>query len=260
MHGVGGRKSVRHAADLAVDVDEDVAPLDAAFVVQERRVRLHGGDRIEHRRQDLVGDVDQPAGLFGGGLGFGDDRRDALADESHHVVEHVGVIRIDQMILVDRRAVEPARHVLPGEDRNHSGNGQPPLAPDMDNARVGVRRAQYLEMARPVDRDIHGVAGAPRDDPFAKRIGQARAAGFARDILFDRSNAAERIGDRTIAGAPAQVAFEGMGQVGALILIERGGRHDHAGGAEAALKRLRVEKGALHRMQGRDRARAPRWS
>jgi len=120
----------------------------------------------------------------------------------------------------------------------------------MDNARVGVRRAQHLEVQNPVDRDIHGVAGAPRDDPFAKRIRQARAAGFARDVLFDTCNAAERIGDRTIAGAPAQVAFEGVGQVGALILIERSGRHDHAGGAEAALKRLRIEKGALHRMQG----------
>ena len=50
VNGVGGRKSVCNAADLAVDVDEDVASLDAAFVVQQRCVRLHGGNRIEHRR------------------------------------------------------------------------------------------------------------------------------------------------------------------------------------------------------------------
>ena len=40
-----------------------------------------------------------------------------------------------------------------------------------------------------------------------------------------------------------------MRQVGALVLVQRGGGHDHAGGTKAALKRLCVEKGALHRMQ-----------
>ena len=65
------------------------------FIVQQRCVRLHRGNRIEHRRQDLVSDVEQPAGLFGRGLGFGDHRGDALAYEADHVVEHVGVVRID---------------------------------------------------------------------------------------------------------------------------------------------------------------------
>ena len=124
VHGVGSLEAVRHAADLAVDVDEDVAFLGAALVVQDRRVRRHRGDRIEHRRQDLVADVEQPAGVVGGGLGLGDHRGDALADEAHDVVEHVGVVRIDQMVLVGRRAVEPARHVLPGEDLDDARHRQ----------------------------------------------------------------------------------------------------------------------------------------
>ena len=33
------------------------------------------------------------------------------------------------------------------------------------------------------------------------------------------------------------------------MLVEGGARHDHAGGAEAALERLRIEKGLLHRVQ-----------
>src|SRR5207302_4323 len=43
--------------------------------------------------------------------------------------------------------------------------------------------------------------------------------------------------------------LERVREVGALILVERSRRHDHSGRAEAALKSLRVEKGALHRMQ-----------
>src|SRR3984957_5730587 len=40
-----------------------------------------------------------------------------------------------------------------------------------------------------------------------------------------------------------------MRQVGALLLGQRGGGHDHAGGAEAALIRLRIEEALLHRVQ-----------
>ena len=40
-----------------------------------------------------------------------------------------------------------------------------------------------------------------------------------------------------------------MRQVGALRLVEGGGGHDHAGRAEAALERLGVEEGLLHRVQ-----------
>ena len=57
--------------------------------MQDGCFRRHGGDWIEHRRQDLVGDVEQPASPLGGGFSFGDDRSDVLADEPHHIVEHV---------------------------------------------------------------------------------------------------------------------------------------------------------------------------
>ena len=78
----------------------------------------------------------QPAGLFGGGLGFGDDRRDALTDEAHHIVENIGVVGIDQMILVHRGAVEPARNVLPGEDRDARPARQASLAVDARRMRA----------------------------------------------------------------------------------------------------------------------------
>ena len=40
-----------------------------------------------------------------------------------------------------------------------------------------------------------------------------------------------------------------MRQIRPLLLAQRGGGHDHAGGAEAALEGLRIEEGLLHRMQ-----------
>ena len=59
----------------------------------------------------------------------------------------------------------------------------------------------------------------------------------------------DRVADRAIAGAAALWVLEAARQIGALPLIERRNCHDHSGGAEPALKRLRIEKGFLHRVQ-----------
>ena len=249
VHGVGGLEAVRHAADLAVDVDVDIAFLGPLLVVQERRIRRHRGDRIEHRGQRFIGDVEQPAGIVGRSLGLGDDGGDALADEAHDVVEHVGIVGVDQMVLVGRRAVEPARHVLPGENLDHPRNGERLVASDGDDARVGMGRAQHLQMQYALHRHIHRVARPAGDDALAERVRQAGAAGAAGDVVFNCRDAGKRIADGAIARTAAQVALESMGQVRLLLLVERGRGHDHAGRAEAALERLGVEEGLLHGMQ-----------
>jgi hypothetical protein len=100
VHCVGRRKAVHHEADFAVDVDVDVVLLGAALVVQHRRVGCYGGGRIEHRRQDFIGDVEQPAGGFSGCLGFSDDRSNPLTDEPHDVVEYIRIVGIDQVVFV----------------------------------------------------------------------------------------------------------------------------------------------------------------
>ena len=132
VDGVGVRKTGRDAADLAVDFGVDVATRLAALLVQDRRVRLHGGDRIEHGGQHLVLDRERPAAGLGRAFALGDHRGDALADEPHHVVEHVGVVGIDEMVLVRRGAVQPPRHVLPGENFDHAGNRQRLAAVDSE--------------------------------------------------------------------------------------------------------------------------------
>ena len=188
------------------------------FVVQDRRFGFHCRDRIEHRGQYLVGDVEQAAGLFCGGLALGDDGGDPLADETHHVVENVGIVGVDQVVLVERGTKEPARHVLPREDLHHSRHRHRPLAADGEDAGVGVRRAQHLEVQEPFHRHVHSVACPAGDDPLGERIRDARAAGFAGDVLLDLGHAGKRVADRAIAGAAAQVALERMRQVRPLLL------------------------------------------
>ena len=126
VDGVGLLEALGDVADLALEGAEDVAVVgdDLVLVVQDRRARLHGGHRIEHRGQDLVVDDQRAHAGLGRRLALADHRGEALADEAGDVVQHVGVVGIDQMVLVQRGAVEPARHVLPGVDGDDAGNGQ----------------------------------------------------------------------------------------------------------------------------------------
>ena len=188
------------------------------------------------------------AGL-GRGLGFRHDRGDPLADEAHHIVENVRIVRIDQMILVGGRAVEPARNVLPGEDVDHARHRHGLVAADRNDARMRMGRAQHLEVQQAIDRHIHCVACATGDDRFGEWVRQACAAGMASHVMLGLGDAVNRIADRTVAGTAAQIAFQRMRQVRPSLVIERGSRHDHARCAIAALERLRVEERLLHRMQ-----------
>ena len=166
------------------------------FVVQDRRAGLHGDLRIEHRGQKLVLDLEQAAGFFRRGLGLGDAGSDPLADEAHDIVEHIGVVGVDQMILVRRRRVELARHVLPGEHRDHARHGHCLVALDRLDARMRMRRAQHLQMQRAFRRNVERVVRLAGDDRFGERVAQAPAAGLdAGDIVLDIDHAVQRIVD-----------------------------------------------------------------
>ena len=103
----------------------------------------------------------------------------------------------------------------------------------------------------------------PRNDGLGERIAQASAAGLSGNLFLDIDDAVQRVVDAVIAGAAAEIALQHPRQILARLLVEGRRGHDHAGGAEAALKGLRIEKGLLHRVQpavlrqaldGRDRA------
>src|ERR687889_144876 len=104
-------------------------------------------------------------------------------------------------------------------------------------------------MQQVVDFGIEGVACLARDDPLARGGGQARSAGRARSVVLDSFVPVDRILDRTVPGAAAQVALQEPRQILTFLLGEVGRRHDHSGRAETALKALGFEERSLHRVQ-----------
>src|SRR4029077_6921665 len=105
------------------------------------------------------------------------------------------------------------------------------------------------EMEHSLDLYVGGVASSAGDDGMGQRILQAGAAGVAGAVCLDVPDPRQGIFDGVIAGAAAEVSLEPKRQVFLLLIGEAGGGHDHARGAKAALKRLRIEERLLHRMQ-----------
>ena len=161
------------AAELAVDVDIDVVVKRDAPIVQDRRPGRHGRLRIEYRGKKLVIDREQPARFFRGALGFSHNGCNALPDETNDIVQNVGIVGIDEVILVRRRAVEPARHVLPSEYGDDAGNRRGLIPLDGLDARMRMRRAQHLEMQhalhrRQIERVLRaGPLRSPRRTDFS---------------------------------------------------------------------------------------------
>src|SRR6202789_3046896 len=113
-----------------------------------------------------------------------------------------------------------------------------------------MRRAKNLDMKQAFDLGVEGVARRAAHHEGTSRRGQAAAERVAGSGVFDVGLAVERILDRAIAGAAADIALQRRTKILPLRLVQRGTGQDHAGGAEAALKSLRVQKGLLHRMDG----------
>ncbi len=104
-------------------------------------------------------------------------------------------------------------------------------------------------MQQALDGDVEGVTRLSGHDggPGGRR--DIAAAWRCRIGLVDVTHAADRVLDGAIAGAPAQIALERGGEIVALGLVQARGGHDHAGRAKPALETLRLQEGALHRMQ-----------
>ena len=181
MDSVSRLETLGDAAELAVNVDVDVVVEGDASVVQHRRSRRHRGLGIEYGGKQLVFYVEQPAGCFRGGLGLGDNGGDPLPDEADDIVEDVGIVGIDEMILVGCRTIEPARDVLPGEHGDDARNGGRLIALDGFYARVGMRRTQHLEVQHFLHRrHVERIARLPRHDRLGEWSAEAGSAGAAR--------------------------------------------------------------------------------
>ena len=250
---VGFSETGCHIADLTMQLEQDVALL----VVGERVViAVQLGGAVAHRllgiedsRQHLVGDLDLSATLFGGADGVGEHRHHPLACETNDVVEDVGVVGIHQMVGVNRGAVALPRDVFPCVDAVHTGHRQRCGLVDRDDAGVRMRRVQHLQVQHAVHLGVHRVLGATGDHGGRRRRRDAGADSLARGRVLDLNDAVDRVLDRAVSGAAAQVSLQRARQVALLLVGERRRRHDHARGAEPALEPGGVAELALHRVQ-----------
>jgi hypothetical protein len=100
---------------------------------------LHRLLHVEDRREHLVVDLDAAAAFFGSSLAIGHHGRHPLPDEPHNVVEHVCIVGIDKVVVVDGGGIQAPGHILPGEDIVDARCSQGGLFADSDDAGVGVR-------------------------------------------------------------------------------------------------------------------------
>ncbi|MGY4503057.1 hypothetical protein ACVWYH_007014 [Bradyrhizobium sp. GM24.11] len=218
--------------------------------MNERSARRHRLFGIDQRRQDLVVDLQPSASLLGSAFTLGDHGCDLLADEAHDVIEDAGVLGVHPVLLVPCRREQHRGRILMRQDRVHAGYGHRRRSVDRDDPGMRMRRAQQLDVQQAVDLRVERVARRAADDVRARGRRQAAAEGIAGlDACLDIGLAVDRILDRAIAGAAADISLQRSAEVGALRLVQRGAGHDHAGGAEAALKSLRVQEGLLHRVR-----------
>ena len=217
--------------------------------MDDGRALAHRFFGIEDRGQHLVVDFDLAASLFRRTFGFRDDRRDSLPDKTHYVVEQVSIVGIDVIVVVRGGRVQHPRHVLPGIDAADARNGEGGILANRLDARVSVRRPEQFQMQHALDRGVERVPDLAGDDRFRCRRQQSCAARFAGLIFLDRRDAVDRILDRVITGASAEIALEIARQVLDLFFVQSRCGHDHAGRAETALETRRLHERVLHRMQ-----------
>ena len=164
-HAVRLRKRAVRVA-LAQDVVvRDVRPLfgieDGQHLVgvqvrmDERRIRLHAVQRVEHRRQLLILHLDEPAGLFCDLKALGRHSRDRLATELGRADgQEVFVLQIQAAALFIALAGDHAAHAL---ERLRLGGV------DGQDLRVRIRAALHLRIQRARETDIVGKLRGTRD-------------------------------------------------------------------------------------------------
>ena len=137
--------------------------------VQERRPGRGGGERIDHRVERAVLDLDPIEGVLGRVTVAGHDHRYRLARIAHPIDgERVVAHGLLQPHADDERR-GPRGGVLAGQDRDHLGHGEGGARVEGDDSGVGVRRAQ--------DGGVGGAGG------LAHVVGEAPAPGEQRRVL-----------------------------------------------------------------------------
>ena len=107
-------------------------------------------------------------------------------DEPHDVVEDVGVVGIHQVVGVDRCGEALPRNVLPRVHAVHAGNRERGGLVDRDDARVGVRGVQHLEVQHALHLGVHGELRRPGHHAGGRGRADAGADGLPGRRFLDR--------------------------------------------------------------------------
>ncbi len=236
------------------DRDVAVRPSDPAGLgilvgVQQGRAGQIGQPGIVVGRQHLVVDVDQRAGGLGDADALGDDCGDPLPAEPQHGVQHPGVVRILLPAVVAAGREQPIGGVPMREHPDHPGQCLGPRGVDAADPGMRVRTAENRQMQQRFGCGVEGVLLAAGDDPAA-RGGRDRATVGALVVSgIDGADAGQRVRDRPVPGAAAEISLQQARQIGGLGLGQSA-RSDHeAGRAVTALEGARIEEGLLHGVQ-----------
>ncbi len=160
-HAIRGRERSVDVATMSAEPVDDVAiaiedPFRVGFVVDHGGARLDRRELVEHRRQDLVLDLDQADRFLGGLDRLGRDDGDPVAHVTHLVVEADLVVR---MRVGPRLATGRVLH--PGgvpvvEDLVHTRHRSRRPVVDVEDAGVGVGAVQQLGEQHPPQLDVVG--------------------------------------------------------------------------------------------------------
>ena len=111
-----------------------------------------------------------------------------------------------------------------------------------------MRRAQHLDVQQAFRGAIEGVTLGAAHHVRSGGCRQAAAERGAGGGVLDIGLAVERVLDRAVSRTAADISLQRCAEVLPLRLVQRGAGQNHAGGAEPALKSLRIEKRLLHWM------------
>jgi len=157
-HQIGGGEILVHRTevDKAMVRDVGVATLGMEHGIAGGGYRLL---EIDHRRQRIVLDLDQLAGVLGDIAALGHHGRDRLAHVTH-LVHGNAVLRRRRAGEVRARP-RHLRRLRAGHDAEHTGQRLGPGLVDAHDARVGVRAAQHRRVRHVGQRHVVDIgAGA----------------------------------------------------------------------------------------------------
>ncbi len=223
----------------------------------------------DDRGQRLVVDPDPLAGVLGEVAVAGDHHHDGLADVVDLVLgQRVRGARVGERRVRDQhgqRLAHPTREVLVGVDGHEAVDVQRVAHVDVDDAGMGVRAAhegrgqgamaEVVEVAAPAGDQTRVLLAPDRGAEHLRR--HARVS--ARLLAADLGGTQDGLDDVLVAGAPAEVARDGLarlvlGRLRVLLEVCRDGGEE-ARRAEAALQAMTLGERLLDGAHGPDGAK-----